>query len=103
MLLNFLHIIWLVFQIIIAVVLIFPLISYLLYLLVKRRENSKSKLSETQADYGIIVTAYKDISNIPNVVQSLLKLNYSNYVIYVVADNCPSLPQDFNNERVVIL
>jgi cellulose synthase/poly-beta-1,6-N-acetylglucosamine synthase-like glycosyltransferase len=101
--LTILYTAWIIFQTIIGFVLVFPVISWLVYLLVKKNPVTKNDLPKTEADYGIIVTAYKDISNIPNVVQSLLKLDYTNYVIYVIADNCPRLEKDFNDDRVVIL
>lgn len=101
--LTILYTAWIVIQIIFALLLVFPVISYLIYLLVKRKVVIKTEDSKPEPGYGIIVTAYKDASNIPNVVQSLLKLDYSNFVIYVVADACPRLEKDFNDERVVIL
>ncbi len=94
---------WIVFQIIIGFVLIFPVITFVLYSLVKKGGEKNVEVSGALADYALIVTAYKDISNIPNVIQSLLKLDYSNYTIYVIADNCPQLAKEFNDERVVIL
>jgi cellulose synthase/poly-beta-1,6-N-acetylglucosamine synthase-like glycosyltransferase len=97
------EIIWIVFQAIVGLILVFPVLSYLIYLFSKRKQPIKENNPEPEADYAILVTAYKDISNIPHVVQSLLKLDYSNYLIYVIADNCPEFEQDFDNERVIVL
>lgn len=103
MLLNLLHIIWIVFQAVIALILVFPVISYFIYLIVKPRSVKAVPASHTIYDYGIIVTAYKNSSNLPHVVHSLLRLNYKNFLVYVVADNCPDLIDDFEDERVITI
>lgn len=41
-----------------------------------------------EADYAIIVTAYGHVAGVKEAVLSLLKLNYHQYHIYVVLDNC---------------
>ena len=102
MLLQILYTIWIIFQVIIALVLVFPIISYFIYLIVKPR-SAKIAATTDNYDYAIIVTAYKNSSNLPYVVQSLLKLNYPNFLVYVVADNCPDLTNDFEDPRVITL
>jgi len=54
-------------------------------------------------DYAVIVTAYEETALLPAVVNSLLRLNYNRYIIYVVADNCDVSDLHFNDERVVVL
>ncbi|MEP6675798.1 MAG: glycosyltransferase [Ferruginibacter sp.] len=100
--LNILHIIWIIFQAIIALILVFPVISYFIYLIAKPR-SAKIATATGNYDYAVIVTAYKNSSNLPHVVQSLLKMNYSNFLVYVVADNCPDLINDFEDPKVVTL
>jgi cellulose synthase/poly-beta-1,6-N-acetylglucosamine synthase-like glycosyltransferase len=56
-----------------------------------------------ESDYGIIVTAYEQVDSLPPVIASLLRLNYSNYLIYIVADNCDITGLDFNDDRVILL
>ncbi|QJD94561.1 glycosyltransferase family 2 protein [Mucilaginibacter robiniae] len=97
-----LKIVWIAFQVLVGYNLFLPVILYLFYNL--KRKNYPLVASPTEeADYGIIVTAYEQISAIPDVVNSLLKLNYSNYLIYVVADKCDISTLHFADERVVIL
>lgn len=60
-------------------------------------------MAVTTFDYGIIVTAYKQVDLIPHVVNSLLNLNYTRYIIYVVADNCDISTLNFDDEKVIIL
>lgn len=55
------------------------------------------------ADYAIIVTAYQQTQQLSSVVDSILKLNYSNYLVYIVADNCDDEGLFFDNKRVIVL
>ncbi|MFT4031637.1 MAG: glycosyltransferase [Siphonobacter sp.] len=57
----------------------------------------------TEADYAVIVTAYEQIDLLPQVVNSILSLKYSNYIIYVIADNCDISSLHFTDPRVRIL
>jgi cellulose synthase/poly-beta-1,6-N-acetylglucosamine synthase-like glycosyltransferase len=93
--------IWILFQVLIGYNLILPILLYLLYSVKKRKEVLLSAPAE--ADYAIIVTAYEWVTAISEVVNSLLKLNYSNYLIYVVADKCDISSLHFEDERVIIL
>lgn len=101
MLLKIINIIWIIFQLFIGIQLVFPVVSYILYSLLRKKPVQNNNIPEE--DYAIIVTAYKDTGNLPNVVQSLLKLNYSNYLIYIVADNCEVMEKPFTDPRVITL
>jgi cellulose synthase/poly-beta-1,6-N-acetylglucosamine synthase-like glycosyltransferase len=92
--------IWILFQILIGYNLVLPL---LLYLFTFFKRDKEQKLQVIDADYAIIVTAYEQVTHIPEVVKSLLKLNYQNYLIYIVADKCDVSGLWFNDERVIIL
>jgi cellulose synthase/poly-beta-1,6-N-acetylglucosamine synthase-like glycosyltransferase len=95
------NVLWILFQVLIGYNLVLPILLYLLYNVKKPAQVLLS--SPAEADYAIIVTAYEWVTAIPDVVNSLLKLNYSNYLIYVVADKCDISGLHFNDERVVIL
>ncbi|WP_345949067.1 glycosyltransferase [Mucilaginibacter sp. PAMB04274] len=92
---------WIIFQVLIGYNLVLPIVLYLFYSLKRKPQVLLS--SPAEADYAIIVTAYEWVTAIPDVVASLLKLNYSNYLIYVVADKCDISTLNFEDERVVIL
>lgn len=102
-LLSFLLFVLLLLEIIIGFNLILPL---LIYAISKFKEN-KAQISLTEypeKDFAIIITAYQETSQLPIVVSSALALNYSNYHIYIVADNCsPNDDLNFNNEKVTVL
>jgi cellulose synthase/poly-beta-1,6-N-acetylglucosamine synthase-like glycosyltransferase len=83
------------------------LIGYNLYLpfllFVFFRKSKQAPSAAAEDDYGIIVTAYEQIDAIGNVVNSLLKLNYANFLIYIVADKCDITGITFNDKRVILL
>jgi len=95
---TFTWILWILLQVIIGYNLFLPILLSCFY----RSSKNELPLAE-ESDYGIIVTAYEQIDSIGNVVSSLLKLNYSNYLIYVVADKCDITGVSFNDERVILL
>ncbi|MCC8423772.1 glycosyltransferase [Mucilaginibacter sp. UR6-11] len=94
------RLLWIFFQLIVGYNLVLPLVIYLLSLF---KSNISPPAEITEGDYGIIVTAYEQVTHIPAVVQSLLNLNYQNYLIYVVADNCEESELSFTDDRVIVL
>lgn len=96
--------VWGLIQLILLWNLMMPIVFYVFYKIIAR-EDGKWHLIEPvmEADYAIIVTAYEDTSMLPAVVDSLLQLDYSNYLIYVVADNCDISSLKFSSEKVVLL
>ncbi|MCF2444145.1 glycosyltransferase family 2 protein [Dyadobacter sp. CY345] len=95
---------WIFVQVLIGFNLVFPVLLLLIYLLRRSVRNAvrNSTLPE-MPDYGIIVTAYEQIQQLPAVVNSLLKLNYSNFHIYVVADKCDITNLHFESGKVSLL
>jgi len=76
----------------------------LFYLIAQTFNRSKKKTSDIpEVDYAIIVTAYEQTHTLPAVVDSLLKLNYSNYLIYVIADKCDVSGLYFESDKVILL
>lgn len=90
--------IWVLLQVLIGYNLYLPIILFSLY-----KTPAQVLPGAAENDYGIIVTAYEQIYAIGNVVSSLLKLNYTNYLIYIVADKCDITGISFDDERVVLL
>jgi len=95
--------IWVVLQVLIGYNLVLPFVLYLISLVKKEKPLATDLFTQGDADYGIIVTAYEQVTAIPDVVASLLKLNYQNYLIYIVADKCDISSLHFDDERVIIL
>lgn len=80
--------------------LLYPFIQIFFYYL-KKSNTYKEPLEET--DIGCIVTAYKEIDIVLPLVDSLLRQNYQNYLIYVVADNCDTSNLNFTSKKVIVL
>ncbi|WP_316839590.1 glycosyltransferase [Pedobacter gandavensis] len=97
-----LYFIFVVLQVLVGVHLILPLILYLLHFN-KKKDLPAATIENKSYDYAIIVTAYQQTNLLPSVVDSILKLNYKNYLVYVVADNCDITGLDFNSDKVILL
>ncbi|MCX2479501.1 glycosyltransferase [Pedobacter sp. MC2016-15] len=93
--------IWIIFQVIIGYNLVLPFLLFVFYKLVKK--SRPKTLSNKEYDYAIIVTAYEQTALLPAVVASLLQVKYSNYLIYIVADNCDISTLNFTDPRVILL
>ncbi|MCW3123419.1 MAG: glycosyltransferase family 2 protein [Flavipsychrobacter sp.] len=94
---------WIVLQIIVGYNLFVPLFLYLLYVVFKRKPKANKGTAGPERDYAIIVTAYEQTDSLPAVVDSILKLKYSNYLVYIVADKCDISSLKFADKRVVVL
>ncbi len=94
---------WWLLQILIGYNLVFPFVLLLIFSVRKSFTATKPKATDVLPDYGIIVTAYEQTSQLPAVVNSLLQLNYNNYHIYVVADKCDISNLHFPTDKVLLL
>jgi len=91
-------VIWILLQVLIGYNLYLPIVLFIFF------KNSKQALpAAPEDDYGIIVTAYEQTDTLGIVVASLLKLNYTNYLVYIVADKCDITNLHFDDERVILL
>lgn len=100
---SFLTTMWNVIQILIGYNLVLPLLLFLVWLIVRKKHFFKLDPDKKEVDYAVIVTAYQFTDNLETVVKSIKKLNYSNYIIYIVADNCDISNLDFRDDKVVLL
>jgi len=92
---------WVILQMLIGFHLIFPV---LLLILKALAGNSKNKLTvPVLPDYAVIVTAYEQTDQLPEVVDSILAMDYPDYLIYVVADNCDISNLHFDSDKVILL
>lgn len=95
-------VLFIIFQILVIFHLFYPVILSSFTFLRRRKKNIDIPFIP-EVDYAIIVTAYEQVNLIPAVVNSILHLNYKNYIIYVVADKCDISSLHFSDEKVVIL
>ena len=94
---------WILFQLLIGYNLVLPIVLFIIYLIKPKEKISPVSKSANEADYAIIVTAYEQTHTLPPVIDSLLKLQYNNFIIYIVADKCDVSKLHFSDERVVVL
>ena len=94
--------VWWFIQLIIGFNLIFPIVLSLLNLFFRRKDFAKSE-NKPEPDYALIVATYEQTQQLPDVVASILKMNYSNYLVYIVADNCDISGLNFSDERIILL
>src|SRR5690606_3992342 len=104
--LDYFYFFWVSIQSLMGIPLITPLMLYGLYLIVGRRTHhlpipGSSRYAE--ADYAIIVTAYGQTDSLPATLDSILRLHYSRFLVYVVIDNCDNFRLHFDDERVIVL
>ncbi len=100
---NGVWILWWLIQLLVGYHLLFPGFIYLLYLIIGKKRKTDSKQEQPLPDYAIIVTAYKQTDALPTVIDSILALNYQNYLVYIVADNCDTSGLAFNSDKVIVL
>ncbi|HMH33745.1 MAG TPA: glycosyltransferase family 2 protein, partial [Puia sp.] len=105
---KLLYFIFLFVQLILAIYLIIPFLSLLLYGLIrlfriKSPVDLKPVLIDKDFDFGIIITAHQETEFIPPLVDSILKQGYKHFKAYVVADDCEGETLQFEDERIVIL
>nr|WP_308463749.1 glycosyltransferase [Chitinophaga nivalis] len=54
-------------------------------------------------NFAAVITAHKDLTLVPPLIDSLLKQHYSRFRIYVVADACTEVNLPVNDPRIVVL
>jgi len=90
--------IWILLQVLIGYNLYLPVLLFIFY-----KKSARVLDIVPESDYGIIVTAYEQTDSLHSVITSILKLNYTNYLVYIVADKCDISGLNFNDERVILL
>jgi cellulose synthase/poly-beta-1,6-N-acetylglucosamine synthase-like glycosyltransferase len=105
---NILFFLFLLIQAVIALYFLQPLTLFIIHYakrLLKPYQSpvSKKPALEKDFDFAAIVTAHKDTRFIPPLVDSLLKQQYKNFHIYIVADGCDISSLHFNADNVSLL
>ncbi len=103
MVVSFLNDVFIFLQFAVGYNLVLPFVLFLVYVIVRPRGAHDSTGRRKDYDYAIIVTAYEQTDSLPPVIDSILKLNYSNYLVYIVADKCDVSSLHFNDDRVIVL
>jgi cellulose synthase/poly-beta-1,6-N-acetylglucosamine synthase-like glycosyltransferase len=96
-----LYVVWIVISVVAGYNLVLPFMLFLVYKLAGSKKIVKKFGFEP--DYAVIVTAYEQTDTLKAAVASLLRLNYGNYLVYVVADKCDISNLHFDDQRVILL
>ena len=96
-----LELIWITAQLLIGFQLVFPLLLLLIRAIAGKKQSRS--FHGSLPDYAVIVTAYEQTDQLPEVVQSILSSHYEQYIVYIVADNCDISNLHFGSDKVVLL
>ena len=100
---SVIHVLFVVLQVLIGYNLALPLLLFVFYIFVPKKKYPLRPAGSAEPDYAVIVTAYQYTDSLPPVIESILQLNYRNFLVYIVADNCDVTNLRFADERVVVL
>ena len=98
---SVLYSIFLIVDSILGFFLLFPFLNLVLSSLF--RNKNIQEVENPQKDFGLVITAYKDIICTVHLVNSLLMQRYSNFHIYLVGDCCLTKDFPIQDERLTIL
>lgn len=90
-----------VIQVITVFFLLFPFLNVIASLLIPGKKI-REKITK-QYDFAAVITAYKETEICIPLVESLLKQDYENYIVYLVADECDISVLNFDSEKVLVL
>jgi cellulose synthase/poly-beta-1,6-N-acetylglucosamine synthase-like glycosyltransferase len=94
-------------QVILAIYMLLPFFLLFIHFLFTRSKQlvgkKYPKKENKEYDFAAIVTAHRDTRFILPLIDSFLKQNYANYILYVVADDCDisSLPASSINIQIL--
>ncbi|GIV32790.1 MAG: hypothetical protein KatS3mg031_0325 [Chitinophagales bacterium] len=95
-----LELIFKVFCLVTAFYLVFPFLLVILSLMKKEKYPPSAS---RELDFACIITAYQHVQIALPLIISLMKQNYSHYLIYLVADACDLSGITLEHEKVIVL
>jgi len=94
-------------QVLLAIYLLLPLLFLLLHLFLAKGKRMLQKkypvVNDREYDFAAIITAHQDTRFIPPLVDSFCRQTWSNFVVYVVADDCDISGLHFEDPRIRVL
>ncbi len=85
------------------IMLTFPFLTVFFSRFRKEKAIKNDSIALKQFDYGNIITAYRNVEIAKGLVESLLRQNYENQHIYLVADNADIADWDISDPRLTVL
>jgi cellulose synthase/poly-beta-1,6-N-acetylglucosamine synthase-like glycosyltransferase len=99
--------IFITLQAILALYILLPFFLLIVHFLFTRNKQlvgkKYPKTENKEYDFAAIVTAHRDTRFIIPLIDSFLKQNYSNYILYIVADDCDTSNLPASNGAIQIL
>ena len=90
-----------IISIVVLFFLVFPFLEVLFSFFFPEKLNEPSKRGVH--DFGLVITAYKNAEITFPLIESLLKQEYDQFVVYLVADASEPVTLPFQDERLVVL
>jgi cellulose synthase/poly-beta-1,6-N-acetylglucosamine synthase-like glycosyltransferase len=81
----------------------FPFITVAVARVLGKEKLIPRYFPERNFDYACVITAYQNAEIAVPLVQSLLRQTHRNFVIYLVADECPDFDPGIHSERFILL
>lgn len=93
---------------VVAIYFLLPIFFFVLHYFVgifkkKQKQITYDSVIGKQFDFAAVITAHQDFACVPPLVDSFLKQQYQNFVVYVVADDCADAVLEYNDPRIVLL
>ncbi len=105
--LQILKVLFYIFNAIIAFYFLLPVILLLLHYIFSTKGKDAlaryKRVTDHNFDFAAIVTAHQDTRFIAPLVDSFLKQKFSNFLLYIVADDCAGERITFDDSRVIML
>jgi cellulose synthase/poly-beta-1,6-N-acetylglucosamine synthase-like glycosyltransferase len=95
-----------IINIVVAAYLVMPVLLFAIHWIIPNRKQLIQKYSvicRKDFDFAAVVTVHQDTRFIAPLVDSFLKQDYPNFIVYVVADDCDIAGLSFDDERIKIL
>ena len=104
------YILWFLFytvNIILALYFLLPVFLFLIHCVLpssaKLLEKRYPKKTDKEFDFAAIITAHQDVKLIPPLIDSFLKQDYANFIVYIIADDCDITGLLYDDERIRII
>ncbi len=104
------NILWILFyaiNFILAIYFLLPICLFLLHWILPSSKNILEKRyplrTKKEFDFAAIVTAHQDVKLIPPLIDSFLKQNYENFIVYIIADDCNISSLLYDDVRIKII
>ncbi len=105
-----LYLLWILFytvNVILAIYFLLPVFLFVIHLMLpsaqKLLERRYPKKINKEFDFAAIITAHQDVKLIPPLIDSFLKQDHKNFIVYIIADDCDITGLQYNDDKIRII